>query len=35
MIGSLKSMGIPHCVIKEGDDLGATLSNTIARPNWS
>ncbi len=35
MINTLKSMGIPHCVVKEGEDLGATLSNTMARPNWS
>ena len=35
MIGSLQAMGIPHCLIKEGEDLAATLSATMGRPNWS
>lgn len=35
VIGTLQAMNIPLCRVKEGDDLGATLSATVSRQNWS
>lgn len=32
---SLKMMNIPLCQIAEGQDLGAVLSATVGRPNWT
>jgi uncharacterized protein (DUF58 family) len=33
-VASLQVMGIPFCEIKANDDLAASLSSTMSKPNW-
>jgi uncharacterized protein (DUF58 family) len=35
MASTMESMHVPHCVIKQGDDLGATLTAGVSSPAWS
>jgi len=32
---TLDAMNVSHCVIKEGDDLGAMLTTSVSSPNWT
>ena len=32
---SLKMLNVPFCLVSEGQDLGAVLSTTVGRPNWT
>ena len=32
---SLKMLNVPFCQVAEGQDLGAVLSTTVGRPNWT
>jgi uncharacterized protein (DUF58 family) len=31
----LKMMNVPYCQIQEGQEMGAVLSTTISKPNWT
>ncbi len=32
---TLTAMNVPHCVLHDGDDLGAALTTTVNKPIWS
>jgi uncharacterized protein (DUF58 family) len=35
VVESLKMMNVPFCQVQEGQDLGAVLSTTVSKPNWT
>lgn len=32
---TMEAMNVPHCIVKEGDDLGAALTASVNSPVWS
>ena len=31
---TLTAMNVPHCVLRDGEDIGAALTATVNKPAW-